>query len=110
MDKKIYHYTIDFAGVEYYLQFHDVIRDSLDFPAYYGRNWDACWDCLREIAGEPIHIQIKNLEVIQQEKFLDEAQVFLDILKEFKYYGNGKYSDRTFIEIIDKDGNVTVLE
>ena len=110
MNQERREHTIDFANVKYYLQFQEVIRDSLEFPAYYGRNWDACWDCLCEIAGEPIHIQIKNLEVIQQEKFLDEAQVFIDILKEFKHYRNDKYSDRTFIEIIDQNGNVTVLE
>ena len=110
MDKKIYHYTVDFAGVEYYLQFHEVIRDSLDFPAYYGCNWDAFWDCITDIANLPIHIQIKNLEVIQQEKFLDEAQVFIDILKEFKHYDDDRYSNTIHIEIIDKNGNVTVLE
>ena len=110
MNQERREHTIDFANVKYYLQFQEVIRDSLEFPAYYGCNWDALWDCLSEIAGEPIHIQIKNLEVLQEGGFREEAQMFIDILKEFKHYGNDKYSDRTFIEIIDQNGNVTVLE
>ena len=109
MNQKIREHTIDFAGVEYYLQFHDVIRDSLEFPAHYGRNWDALWDCLHEIAGEPIHIQIKNLEFLQERGFAEEVQMFIDILKEFKHCENDEYVDRTFIEIIDQNGSVTVL-
>ena len=35
MDK----YTIDFTNVKYYLDVHEVIKKSLDFPDYYGRNW-----------------------------------------------------------------------
>ena len=110
MNQKIREHTIDFAGVECYLQFHDVIRDSLGFPAYYGRNWDALWDCLYEIAGEPIHIQIKNLETLQERGFLEEVQMFVDILKEFKHCEDDEYADTILIEIIDKNENVTALE
>ncbi len=28
---------------------HDRIRKTFGFPAYYGRNWDAMWDCLRDV-------------------------------------------------------------
>ena len=110
MNEKRREHTIDFSDVKYYLQFHEVIRDSLEFPSYYGCNWDACWDCLREIAGEPIYIKIKNINVIQQEDFSDEAQAFIDLLKEFKHYGNDKYIDRILIEIIDENGKSIVLE
>ena len=58
MNQEKYHYTVDFANVKYYLEFHEVIRDSLDFPAYYGCNWDAFWDCITDIANLPVHIQI----------------------------------------------------
>ena len=103
-------YIIDFENVSYYKELHETIRDSLEFPAYYGRNWDALWDCLQEIVNLPTHMQIKNLEALQERGFAEEVQMFIDILKEFKHYGNDKYSDRTFIEIIDQNGNVTVLE
>lgn len=28
---------------------HQRIRKTFGFPAYYGENWDAMWDCLREV-------------------------------------------------------------
>ena len=33
-------YTIDFSKVEYYIQMHKIIQEALDFPDYYGCNWD----------------------------------------------------------------------
>ena len=31
----------------------DALAVSLAFPAHFGRNWDAAWDCLTELAWEP---------------------------------------------------------
>lgn len=28
---------------------HERIRKTFGLPAYYGRNWDAMWDCLRDV-------------------------------------------------------------
>ncbi len=90
---------------------HSVIRDSLDFPAYYGCNWDACWDCLTDLAGEPLRIKIIGLEVIQQKRFENEAKILIDLLREFKHYENDSFVDIIQIEIIDqKNGTKTILE
>ena len=39
-------YTLDFTNVKYFLEVHYIIKTSLDFPDYYGCNWDAFWDML----------------------------------------------------------------
>ena len=104
-------YVIDFSSVNHYLEIHDVIRESLEFPDYYGCNWDAFWDCLTDMICDPVHIQIRGIEVIEQERFGDTAEKMLCILKDFKHYENDEYADTILIEIIDsKTGKITVLE
>ena len=98
--KKIY--TIDFSKVEHYIQMHKIIQEALDFPDYYGCNWDAFWDCLTDMVGRPVHIEIIGLDIVEQ-KFGDEAKIMVDILKEFKHYRNDKYAKDIKIEIIMGD-------
>ena len=39
--------TIDLTDCKYLMDLHERIRVSLGFPEWYGKNWDALWDCLR---------------------------------------------------------------
>ena len=73
-------YTIDFTKVNNYLEMHGVIWQALDFPDYYGCNWSAFWDCLTELYGGPIHIEIIGIGVIE-EKFGDCAEKMVKILQ-----------------------------
>ena len=90
-------YTIDFSAVKYYLDMHKAIQKALDFPDYYGQNWDAFWDCLTDLAGRLVRIEIIGLEVIKQ-KFAGEEKTLLEILKEFKHYQNDKYANEIEIK------------
>ena len=78
-------YILDFRNVNHYLEMHKVIKESLDFPDYYGCNWSAFWDCLTDMYGEPIHIEIIGLEVIEH-RFEDAADQIVTILKRFKHF------------------------
>ena len=92
-------YILDFTNVKNFLEMHYVIKEELDFPNYYGCNWDAFWDCLTDMVGRPVHIEIIGLNVIEQ-KFGDEAKIMVDILKEFKHYRSDKYAKDIKIEIV----------
>ena len=101
-------YTIDFTNVNHYLEMHFTIRQALDFPDYYGCNWDAFWDCLTDMYGDPIHIEIIGLEVIER-KFDNAASKMIEILKRFKHFNDDLFSDRIKIEIVSGDTR-TVLQ
>jgi len=104
-------YVLDFRNVKYYREVHDIIKNELDFPDYYGCNWDAFWDCMKDmIVSDPVHIQIVGLEVLQKKDYDDEIGIFLATLKDCKHYRNDKYADSILIEVIDENGNVTVVE
>ena len=100
-------YTIDFTNVEHYLEMHSIIAKSLDFPDYYGCNWSAFWDCLTDMYGEPIHIEIIGLDVIER-KFDDSASKMIEVLKRFKHFNDDLFSDSIKIEIVSGDSRVTV--
>ena len=100
-------YTIDFRKVEYYLEMHFVIRQALDFPDYYGCNWDSFWDCLNDMYGDPIHIEIIGLEVVER-KFGDSAEKMIEILRRFKHVDNDLFSDSIKIEIVSGDTRVSL--
>ena len=101
-------YTIDFSGVEHYTQLHLEISRALDFPDYYGCNWDAFWDCLTDMVGRPIHIEIIGFNIAEQ-RFGDEAKAMADILKEFKHYCDDKYVNDIKIEIVSSTGRIEIL-
>ena len=81
--------TVDFTGVKYYLQFYRVIKDSLEFPEWFGENPDAVWELLTGYIEYPDVIHVKggstipkdlNEEYVMFIEILAEAQVFYDDL------------------------------
>ena len=100
-------YTIDFSSVKHYLEIHAIIQKALDFPDYYGRNLDALWDCLRDMVGEPIHIEIIGLEVIERQ-FGDYSAKLIETFRELKHYRGDKYSHEIQIEIVSGKSRVSL--
>ena len=96
-------YTVDFTNVKYYLEMHAVIWKSLDFPDYYGCNWSAFWDCLTDMYGDPVHIEIIGLDVIEQ-KFDGAAEKMISILRRFKHFANDRFANNIKIEVVDENG------
>ena len=105
MEKKTY--IIDFTNIEYYSEVHSVIKSSLDFPDYYGCSLDALWDCLRDMVGEPIHIEILGLDVVER-KFGDYAGKLIETFKELQHYRNDKYAHEIQIEIVSGDIRISI--
>ena len=100
-------YTIDFTNVQHYLEMHFIIREALDWPDYYGCNWDAFWDCLTNMVGRPVHIEIIGLDVIER-KFDDAARIMIETLKEFKHYDDDEYVNDIQIEIVSGDVRISL--
>ncbi len=104
-DKEIY--TLDFSKVDSIEEVHNVIKAELDFPDYYGKNMDALWDCLTDMVGDPIHIELLGVERIQQ-LLPRDTKILLDTFKDLKHWGNDRYYDITKIEIVVGDGRYEI--
>ena len=59
--------TLDFSECNYIYDIHEVIKNNLDFPDYYGRNLSALWDCLDGYTDEDLCIQLKGISSLSSE-------------------------------------------
>lgn len=95
-------YIIDFSNMRTHWEIHQRIKEGLDFPDYYGCNWSAFWDCLTDMIGEKIHIQIVGIDELRN-GYGDTAEKLLEILQEFKHYCDDEFIDDIQIEIVSGD-------
>ena len=92
-------YILDFSNVKYYGEVHKIIKEALDFPDYYGENWDAFWDCLTDMVGRPINIEIYGLDIVGK-KFKGEDKMLLDILEELRHWCDDEFINDISVKII----------
>lgn len=92
-------YVLNFTNVDHYLEIHNVIKKSLDFPDYYGHNWSALWDCLTDMIGRPINIEIHGIDRLEQQRE-DDAKKLIEILKKFKHYDDDRYANEIKITLV----------
>lgn len=101
-------YVIDFRNVNYYLEMHNVIKEALDFPEYYGCNWSALWDCLTEMVGDPMNIEILGLDVIERRFGAETSGKLLEILKRTKHYSDDKYAEIIHIYLVGENQRIEI--
>ena len=82
--EEIRHATLDLSGCKDLRDLHTRIRDSLDFPDYYGKNWPAFWDCINRdceynfitVTGESKVASILKPSVEKMNELLEENKVY----------------------------------
>ena len=87
-------------------EIHERIQKAFGFPEWYGRNWDAFWDCLTDMYGSKVNIVFEGLEKLRK-VFGEEAENDIAILKRilyrFKHNYDNAFCDNITIEIQDGD-------
>lgn len=71
---------LDFSKCKYWLQVHDMLKEKFGFPEYYGKNWDALWDCLDGCFTDRgyFEVHIKGFHTMPQ-KWQEHCKVMLNI-------------------------------
>ena len=103
-------YTIDFRKLQYYAEVHWIIKDALDFPDYYGENWDAFWDCIVDLvfSYEKVHIEIIGLDVLERKFGEDTSKMFLELLHDAKERAYRVCKGVVTVEIVDGDKRIEI--
>jgi ribonuclease inhibitor len=58
--KKWIHRDIDFSECKHLDDMHEVIKNELELPDFYGRNLDALWDSITGIMATPAYVTIRG--------------------------------------------------
>ena len=88
--------TLDLTGCQSLGEIHQRIKKAFDFPDFYGQNWDAFWDLLRN------ECDANKIEVLGEDTVSKELEPSIEmineILQELKEH-RAKYGEVVEIEI-----------
>ena len=78
---------LDFSQCKYFLQVHEHLKEKFGLPEYYGKNWDALWDCLDglflDMGYFEVHIYgYRSMPEKWQEDCIKMLEIFDDVHKE----------------------------
>lgn len=66
------------TGITSKQQLFDVYNEKLNFPSYFGNNWDAFYDCLVNVPGKILIIH-EDMPLVN---FENDLKIYLDTLKD----------------------------
>jgi ribonuclease inhibitor len=72
MERKI---TIDLSHLDNKLELHDLLAKSLSLPSYYGKNWDAFWECITDSVEMPKILELRGIEHLKRTLPKDAVQL-----------------------------------
>lgn len=74
-------YILDFYDIKTMYDLHQYLKDVLELPDYYGRNFDALWDILHGGFPEETVIELKNLNSIPKD-MLRPKEIMLKVFED----------------------------
>jgi RNAse (barnase) inhibitor barstar len=74
---------VDLGGVQDIRELHSLLASNLDFPEFYGMNWNAFWDAITGLVSMPKTLAFKGWNKFE-EKFKEDADILKDLLCEYK--------------------------
>ena len=90
MDNVTSKYVIDFKDVTSVYDMFEIISTEMDFPDYFGNNWDAFWDCMTDIICTNIEIEVLNLNALDSNLQKDKEKL-LCLFEELKHLDNDEW-------------------
>lgn len=80
--------TIDVINIKTTKELHKLLKERLDFPDFYGENWDAFWDAITGLIELPTIVQFIGWSYLEK-NLPNDAEVLQECLKEY----NKEYPD-----------------
>jgi len=71
--------TVDMSGIASVDHLHEVLSEALEFPSWYGRNWDAFWDSITGLVDMPEQLHLIGWGMFA-ERFPRDARIMKECL------------------------------
>ena len=71
---------LDFSKVKCFNDIHTAIKETFDFPDFYGENLDALWDCLDYYTNDDLIVNISGFQIIEKQ-FDDYSSKIKEVFK-----------------------------
>ena len=75
--------TLDFSKIKTDDEMHQLLKDTFNFPDFYGRNWDAFWDMINDYINTPVIVKIVGLNKLPYE-LKEESEIMLKVFSDLK--------------------------
>jgi len=72
---------IELGDIESTAQLHMRLMKRLNFPDWYGRNWDAFWDAITALVDMPLVLRLKGWPEFER-RFPRDAKLMNDCLRD----------------------------
>jgi ribonuclease inhibitor len=79
-DERLDMVNIDVSMITNSEQLHDLLKQNLDFPQFYGMNWDAFWDAITGLVEMPKKLVINGWENLEKQ-IPNDAQTMKKLLE-----------------------------
>lgn len=80
---------IDVSNVKDSTGLHLLFKSKLDFPGFYGMNWDAFWDAITGLIDMPDEMVIKGWKHLE-EYLPRDSKVLMEIIADYNKQSPGK--------------------
>jgi RNAse (barnase) inhibitor barstar len=74
---------VDLSGAAKSAEVHERLAAAFGFPSYYGKNWDAFWDCITTLEVMPQKISVRGVKSLS-EVLPREAALLKKCLEDFR--------------------------
>ncbi len=74
---------IDVSNVKTISEFHSLLKVNLEFPNFYGMNWDAFWDAITGLVEMPNILEFKGFTNIE-ENFPKDTLILKKLFEDFE--------------------------
>ena len=84
-DDKTNEILLDLTECKYVLDIHKAIKEAFGFPDWYGMNWSACWDLLREPRETNVYVRILGINSLPK-SLKESGSKIIELLERTKEY------------------------